>query len=296
MVITPNMTLVAWTSEDDDFDHNQLATDLALIDGHDHSPGKGKKLNAATSIISESITDDLIAPATITGDKIAGGTITGGNIAENTITADKFISNLVFPSGHGITLNDASLDIITGSVILSSGNFSSSAGGLILANGNITMTSGSVNMTNGDIGITLGTVTLHNGNLDILQGDIIMSNGNLEVNSGSITGSAGLYFSAPSPQAFQFNSGSGGSTPFLGFSLDTSFDLAQIYAFNPFTLALEGSAISLSDSTITWLNCANSGGNPAVGFMGATPVLRQISGGTLGGVISGLVDLGLFTS
>lgn len=86
MVITPNMTLVAWTSEDDDFDHNQLATDLALIDGHDHSPGKGKKLNAATSIISESITDDLIAPATITGDKVAGTTITGSNIAPETIT------------------------------------------------------------------------------------------------------------------------------------------------------------------------------------------------------------------
>src|ERR1700752_2582276 len=95
MIITPNMSLFAWTSTDDDFDHTQLATNFQRADSHDHTPGKGVKLDGTAAIIAGSITAESLAPGTITGDKIASGTITDSNIASGTITGDRLVAGTV---------------------------------------------------------------------------------------------------------------------------------------------------------------------------------------------------------
>src|ERR1700756_2532543 len=86
MIITPNMSLFAWTSTDDDFDHTQLATNFQRADSHDHTPGKGVKLDGTAAIIAGSITTASLADGSVTGAKIAAGAITGTNIADGSIT------------------------------------------------------------------------------------------------------------------------------------------------------------------------------------------------------------------
>jgi hypothetical protein len=120
MIITPNMALVAWNADGDDFDHTQLATDIALIDGHDHSAGKGKQLNAATAIIPGSIVDSLIAAGTITGDKIASGAISTALLADGSVTLAKLAAGVArmvssfMPSSS--TLADNHLTIVAAGV------------------------------------------------------------------------------------------------------------------------------------------------------------------------------------
>src|ERR1700747_383112 len=98
MIITPNMSLFAWTSSDDDFDHTQLATNFQRTDAHDHTPGKGVLLDGTAAIIPGSITDRSIAAGTITGDKLASGTITDGDIAAGTITGDRLVPGTITPT------------------------------------------------------------------------------------------------------------------------------------------------------------------------------------------------------
>jgi hypothetical protein len=134
MVITPNMSLTAWTSSDDDFDHTQLATNFALVDGHDHSPGKGTQLNAAEAIVNETITDALIAAATITGDKIADETITAALIANNTITAAQIANNTITSSqisnSAGITLEQLAAGVARLTVSTKTSAFTAADGNL----------------------------------------------------------------------------------------------------------------------------------------------------------------------
>jgi hypothetical protein len=86
MIITPNMSLFAWTSVDDDFDHTQLATNFQRADAHDHTPGKGVLLNGTTSIIPGSITSDAIADGAVGTDEIANQAITTALIADDAVT------------------------------------------------------------------------------------------------------------------------------------------------------------------------------------------------------------------
>src|ERR1700756_5314300 len=148
MIITPNMSLFAWTSVDDDFDHTQLATNWSRADAHDHTPGKGVELDGTAAIIAGSITAASIANGTITGSKIANNTITGANI--NTA------SNLIIATLNTNTINSS------GAVTIANGNLGITLGSINMGNGNLNITQGSIFMTNGNIGVTTGSITLSN--------------------------------------------------------------------------------------------------------------------------------------
>lgn len=69
---TPNMGLKIWNLITDLFSHSDLASNLATVDTHDHSNGKGVQIQSAG-----------IAPLAITAGKIASGSITSAQIAAN---------------------------------------------------------------------------------------------------------------------------------------------------------------------------------------------------------------------
>lgn len=44
MLVLPNMGLVKWENINDNFSHEQLASNFSLLDEHDHTAGKGKQI------------------------------------------------------------------------------------------------------------------------------------------------------------------------------------------------------------------------------------------------------------
>jgi hypothetical protein len=193
MIITPNMSLFAWTSTDDDFDHTQLATNFQRADAHNHTPGKGVLLDGTAAIIPGSITATAIEPGSITGTLIATGTITDNNIASGTITGDRIAASTIHGSniaantieGSNIdpatTLNVAAINT-TGEGIFIGGVQSGDAshlnqvisyGGLTCVHNGITLqNAGGILINNGDIDITLGSVNLTNGDLVFTTGRV----------------------------------------------------------------------------------------------------------------------------
>lgn len=85
---TPKMGLRAWDQPSDAFDHDQLADNMAKLDFHDHSPGRGQQ------IPTEGIRDGAITSAKLSGTiSVADGSITTAKLADNAVTTAK-IQNL----------------------------------------------------------------------------------------------------------------------------------------------------------------------------------------------------------
>lgn len=90
MIVLPNMGLVKWDQISDSFSHQQLASNFDVIDAHDHTPGKGKRiplgglapLSVSLSNLQDNVfTAEKIANGAITSDKIADGAVTNGKLA-----------------------------------------------------------------------------------------------------------------------------------------------------------------------------------------------------------------------
>jgi hypothetical protein len=70
MAITPKMGLTSWPNLDDLFSHVELASNFDKLDAHDHTPGKGAPLTAA-SIPDGSISAAKLMPGAVTSAKLA---------------------------------------------------------------------------------------------------------------------------------------------------------------------------------------------------------------------------------
>ena len=192
MITTPNMSLTAWTSVSDAYNHTQLATNWGLVDTHDHSAGKGVQLNAANSIQAGTITAALFSGAidwttaigtgTITGSNIASDTITASNIANATITGSKIAANTI----EGSNIDPATTITVAGVTVTGTGtallvDHNAQVSGNLAVSGTIT---GSYTPGAGSItGTMIASGTITSGN--IASGTITGSN----IAAGTITGS-----------------------------------------------------------------------------------------------------------
>lgn len=113
---TPNMSLTAWDTTADPYDHAQQASNFETIDLHDHSAGKGKQIPTA------GLTD-----AAVTTPKLADGAITGAKLADGAVTYAKLGSDgrawslgdikwQFFPSGAS-AIYDANWHIADGTTL-----------------------------------------------------------------------------------------------------------------------------------------------------------------------------------
>lgn len=82
-VLTVNMGLTKWNEQDDPYDHVQLAGNFQILDEHDHTTGKGKRLSGA-SLEAEAVNTAQLADLSVTNAKLAGN-----------ISADKLGAGIV---------------------------------------------------------------------------------------------------------------------------------------------------------------------------------------------------------
>lgn len=106
MIITPNMGLVAWNNATDPYDSEELATNFAKLDEHDHTSGKGKQITTG-ALADASITADKLAPSTFTAI-VPDGSITSAKLANNAVITPKILD------GEVTTAKIASQAITTG--------------------------------------------------------------------------------------------------------------------------------------------------------------------------------------
>jgi hypothetical protein len=90
----PNMNLTQWEALANLFSHSQLAANMQLIDDHDHTDGKGKKV-AAGGIDSLAIGTTQLQDDAVTAVKILDGTITGSKLANETIGAGQITDGAI---------------------------------------------------------------------------------------------------------------------------------------------------------------------------------------------------------
>lgn len=93
---TPNMSLNVWDQLTDPYDHNQLATNWAKVDQHDHSSGKGAQIPTA-GIQDGAVTAAKIAPGALPNFTIADGSITKAKLAPGVLDITNFGT---FPSAR----------------------------------------------------------------------------------------------------------------------------------------------------------------------------------------------------
>lgn len=88
------MSLTIWDQGTDFYDHAQLANNWVTVDGHDHTPGKGKQIGTA-AIADAAVTTQKIADNAITGQKIPDGSITQTELANNSVGSAQIIDGSV---------------------------------------------------------------------------------------------------------------------------------------------------------------------------------------------------------
>jgi hypothetical protein len=121
MIVTPNLGLVAWDSETDPYDHEQLAANWVRIDQHDHTGG-GRGVQIGTNALEQgAVTVDKIAPGvfsspsgftivdgSISTNKLANNAVTSAKITDGSVTSAKLASGLALPTGAIIAFGGAS--------------------------------------------------------------------------------------------------------------------------------------------------------------------------------------------
>ena len=85
MYTSPNMLLEVWDLSDDDFDYTVLASNLALIDGHDHSQEHGRQITGSTGIAASSITQTQMATQSIGNPQLQSGSVGNSQLQPNAV-------------------------------------------------------------------------------------------------------------------------------------------------------------------------------------------------------------------
>ncbi len=94
MITTPNLSLIAWNLPSDPYNSEELAENWIKVDQHDHTPGKGARIDTA-AIEDQAVTSAKIHPAAFPDLTIADGSITTAKIADVNVTLGKLASNSV---------------------------------------------------------------------------------------------------------------------------------------------------------------------------------------------------------
>jgi hypothetical protein len=95
-ILTNNMSLTVWDTDDDFFDGSQLAGNFTILDNHDHdqASGRGRQINSP-GIADGSITSTKLAVDSVTPTKIVDHSITGQELADNAIATQHIQDNAV---------------------------------------------------------------------------------------------------------------------------------------------------------------------------------------------------------
>jgi hypothetical protein len=93
-ITTPSMGLKRWDQPNDIFSYVELSDNLALLDAHDHSAGKGVQIPTA-GIVNNAIDATKLADNAVTATKIPVASITGDRLVNSTIPGSKLSSKYV---------------------------------------------------------------------------------------------------------------------------------------------------------------------------------------------------------
>jgi hypothetical protein len=107
-ILTNNMSLTVWDTDDDFFDGSQLANNFTLLDQHDHdqSQGRGVQINSpgiadgaigTSKLATDSVTPVKIVDHSITGQELADNAIASQHVQANAITTSKIPDGAITP-------------------------------------------------------------------------------------------------------------------------------------------------------------------------------------------------------
>jgi len=92
--VTSNMGLVTWDQGTDPYDHAQLSSNWVAVDGHDHTPGRGRQVPSA-GIADGAITSTKILDGAVVASKIPDASITQAKLANNSVGSAQIIDGSV---------------------------------------------------------------------------------------------------------------------------------------------------------------------------------------------------------
>jgi hypothetical protein len=102
MYVTPQMGLTTWDIDTDGFDHTALLNDFIIIDGHNHTPGKGAPLTIdsipildSTKLGPCSVTSIQLCDGSVINAKLATPAVKEANIYDDAVTRQKIADNAV---------------------------------------------------------------------------------------------------------------------------------------------------------------------------------------------------------
>jgi hypothetical protein len=105
MQTTPNMSLIKWDQVGDYFSHAQLASNWQLVDDHDHSPGKGKKIPfgglGSGSVSSTELRADAVLTANIADGQVTKVKLDASVDYENAFSTWKAVAG--WYGGYGVS-------------------------------------------------------------------------------------------------------------------------------------------------------------------------------------------------
>lgn len=94
MITTPNLSLIAWNLSSDPYNSEELAENWFKVDQHDHTPGKGARIDTA-AIEDQAVTSAKLHPSALPDLSIPDGSITTAKIVDGNVTLAKLASDSV---------------------------------------------------------------------------------------------------------------------------------------------------------------------------------------------------------
>jgi hypothetical protein len=88
MITTPSMGLKRWDQPNDVFSYTELSDNWALVDGHDHTTGKGVQI-PTNGIANLAVTGTKIANDAVDVNKLASDAVASGKIVNDAVTTSK---------------------------------------------------------------------------------------------------------------------------------------------------------------------------------------------------------------
>lgn len=88
------MLLVPWDEGDDPYSYSQLSTNFVLIDQHDHTSGKGRRIPTA-GLQDSAVTSIKIAPRNVTRTNIDFAAVGPDELADDSVTRSKLADDAV---------------------------------------------------------------------------------------------------------------------------------------------------------------------------------------------------------
>lgn len=103
MIRTPELGLTIWNNTLDPYDSQQLGSNFAKVEEHDHTPGKGARIGTAaiadgavtTAKLSPGVFTDILGDGSVTASKLADLSVSTAKLQDNAVTTAKLGANSV---------------------------------------------------------------------------------------------------------------------------------------------------------------------------------------------------------